>query len=144
MPLVSERVDQARAGSNPKVICRLDSGWAVIGDVQFLRGYCLLLPDPVVSSLNDLTGRARAQYLLDMTRIGDALLRVTGAYRINYEILGNSEPELHAHIFPRYRAEPDELRSRPAWFYDWANAPPYSPVEHGALKEALRVEILSD
>jgi hypothetical protein len=26
-----------------------------------------------------------------------------------YEILGNSEPELHAHLFPRYASEPDEL-----------------------------------
>ena len=26
----------------------VDSGWAVLGDPQITRGYCLLLPDPVV------------------------------------------------------------------------------------------------
>ena len=47
----------------------------VIGDVQFLPGCCLLLPDPVVPSLNDLSEQARATFLLDMARVGDAILR---------------------------------------------------------------------
>jgi diadenosine tetraphosphate (Ap4A) HIT family hydrolase len=141
MPLVAERVAQARAGKNPKVICRMPSGWAVIGDVQVLRGYCLLLADPVVSSINDLSSAARAQFLLDMVRIGDALLQLTDAYRINYEILGNSEPELHAHIIPRYRAEADDLRVQPAWVYDWPNAVPYSAEVHGELQQALRATL---
>ena len=144
VPLIAERVAQARAGNNPKVICRLASGWAVIGDVQVLRGYCLLLADPVVSSINDLASGARAQFLLDMVRIGDALLQLTDAYRINYEILGNSEPELHAHIVPRYRTESDDLRVQPPWAYDWPNAAPYSAEVHGALQQALRMELMRD
>jgi diadenosine tetraphosphate (Ap4A) HIT family hydrolase len=48
---------------------------------------------------------------------------VTGAIRINYEILGNSEAALHAHVFPRYVTEPEEKRRKPAWFYDWQSAP---------------------
>jgi diadenosine tetraphosphate (Ap4A) HIT family hydrolase len=140
--LIAERVEQARAGTNPKVICRLASGWVVIGDVQFLQGYCLLLPDPVVPSLNDLSEQARSRFLLDMATVGDALLRVTAAHRINYEILGNSEPELHAHIFPRYPDEPEEKRRRPAWFYDWESAPKYSHEAHSSLQNALREAIV--
>ena len=113
--LIHQRVRAARQGENPTVICQMPSGWAVIGDRQFIPGYCLLLPDPVVPDLNALTGAQRAQYLLDMAIIGDALLDVTDAYRINYEILGNTEPALHAHIFPRYLTEPDEARSVPVW-----------------------------
>ena len=93
----------------------------MLGDVQFLRGYSLLLPDPVVVSLNDLTREGREQFLYEMSVLGDALLAVTDAYRINYEILGNSEPALHAHVFPRYQSEPEEKRRMPAWFYDWKN-----------------------
>lgn len=96
---LAERVAQARAGTNDKVICRMRSGWAVIGD---------------------------------------ALLDVTKAHRINYEILGNSEPELHAHIFPRYEDEPEEKRRMPVWFYDWNAAWTYSALEHGPLQEAIR------
>ena len=97
--LIHERVAEARRGFSPQVICRLRSGWAVLGDSQFIAGYSLLLPDPVVSSLNDLSAHDRVQFLLDMTAIGDALLASTDAYRINYEILGNSEPALHATSF---------------------------------------------
>lgn len=127
----------ARNGTNDKVICRLASGWVVMGDVQFLPGYCLLLPDPVVPSLNDLDAEARATYLLDMARIGDAVLQATGAVRMNYEILGNSEPELHCHLFPRYAAEPEEKRKMPVWFYDWKTAPPYTEQEHGGLRLSI-------
>jgi Diadenosine tetraphosphate (Ap4A) hydrolase and other HIT family hydrolases len=137
MPLIMERVEQARNGTNDKVICRMPSGWAVMGDVQFLPGYCLLLPDPVVASLNDLDADARAIYLLDMARIGDAVLQASGASRINYEILGNSEPELHCHIFPRYASEPDDKRKMPVWFYDWKNALPYAEDVHGELRKAI-------
>lgn len=134
MSLISQRVEMARNGSNDKVICRMASGWAVMGDVQFLPGYCLLLPDPVVPSLNDLDAEARAVYLLDMARLGDVVLAVTGALRMNYEILGNSEPELHCHLFPRYATEPDDKRKMPVWFYDWKTAEPYAEDVHGALR----------
>ena len=141
MALIADRVAAARAGTNPYVIARLPSGWAVIGDVQFLPGYCLLLADPVVPSLNDLSVKARDQYLQDMVRIGDAILKATDSFRINYEILGNSEPELHAHIFPRYMSEPDERRRMPAWFYDWVNAVRFSEHEHGHIVKAVRAHL---
>ncbi|MGY2229398.1 hypothetical protein HX780_15465 [Pseudomonas tolaasii] len=137
MPLITERVELARNGANDKVICRMASGWAVMGDVQFLPGYCLLLPDPVVASLNDLDTQARAAYLLDMARLGDAVLQATGALRMNYEILGNFEPELHCHIFPRYASEPDDKRKMPAWFYDWKTAVAYSEQAHGDLRQDI-------
>jgi diadenosine tetraphosphate (Ap4A) HIT family hydrolase len=116
--LIHQRVEAARAGTNPTVISRMPSGWAVLGDIQFLRGYSLLLPDPVVADLNALDESRRGRFLQDMAILGDALLEVTGAYRINYEILGNAEPALHAHVFPRYISEPEELRQGPAWRYD--------------------------
>ena len=137
MSLISQRVALARNGANDKVICRMPSGWAVMGDVQFLPGYCLLLPDPVVASLNDLDADARATYLLDMARLGDAVLAATGAVRMNYEILGNSEPELHCHLFPRYATEPDDKRKIPVWFYDWKSATPYAEAQHGELRTKI-------
>jgi diadenosine tetraphosphate (Ap4A) HIT family hydrolase len=116
--LIHQRVEAARAGTNPTVISRMPSGWAVLGDVQFLRGYALLLADPVAADLNALDESQRGRFLQDMAILGDALLEVTGAYRINYEILGNSEAALHAHVFPRYMSEPEDLRKGPAWLYD--------------------------
>jgi len=113
--LIHQRVREAHNGENPAVICQMPSGWAVIGDQQFIPCYCLLLADPVVPDLNALSGSQRTQFLNDMALIGDALLEVTDSFRINYEILGNSEPALHAHIFPRYMSEPEGPRSVPVW-----------------------------
>lgn len=140
--LIHRRVAAAQSGQNPTVICRMPSGWAVLGDYQVLNGYCLLLPDPVAASLNALNEPARAQFLRDMALIGDALLEVfPHAVRINYEILGNSEPALHAHIIPRYDAEPEDLRRGPVWFYNWDQAPPFDPVKHRPLMDKIATAI---
>jgi diadenosine tetraphosphate (Ap4A) HIT family hydrolase len=137
--LISERMALARRGENPWVIRKMSSGWLVIGDVQPLHGYCLLLADPIVTSINELTKGARVQYSLDMLKAGDALLAVTGAYRINYETLGNSEPALHTHIIPRFAHEPEAKRKMPAMMvYSWPEAEPFSPETHGALVADIR------
>lgn len=135
--LIHRRVEAARQGINPTVICRVQSGWIVLGDVQFLPGYSLLLPDPVVPDLNALTLAERVNFLQDMTVLGDALLAVTRAVRINYEILGNREAALHAHVFPRFATESDNLRQKPVWFYDWKNAPPFNPTQHRPLMRQI-------
>lgn len=139
--LIHRRVEAARQGTNPTVICRVSSGWVVLGDVQFLSGYSLLLPDPVVPDLNTLTVEQRINFLQDMAILGDALLDVTGAARINYEILGNSEAALHAHVFPRYATEPEEKRRKPAWFYDWKSAPPFDPQRDQPLMDKIAAAI---
>jgi diadenosine tetraphosphate (Ap4A) HIT family hydrolase len=85
-----------------------------------------------VPNLNALGARERIAFLSDMSRLGDALLKVTGAARINYAIFGNQDPALHAHVIPRYLDEPEELRSKHPWAYDWSDAPLF---ERGAAQE---------
>lgn len=127
---IHRQVEAARQGELERAIARMPSGWAVLGDPQITRGYCLLLPDPVVPDLNALTGEARQQFLHDMATLGDAVLAVTGAERINYEILGNVEPALHAHVIPRHTAEEPDLRRKPVWLHDWSAA---GPIDADAL-----------
>lgn len=127
---IHRQVEAARQGELERAIARMSSGWAVLGDPQITRGYCLLLPDPVVPDLNALTGEARQQFLHDMATLGDAVLAVTGAERINYEILGNVEPALHAHVIPRHAAEEPDLRRKPVWLHDWSAA---GPIDADAL-----------
>jgi diadenosine tetraphosphate (Ap4A) HIT family hydrolase len=131
----------ARAGREPRVIARLFSGWAVFGERQFVRGYALLLPDPVVPNLNALAAQDRSAFLTDMARLGDALLKVTGALRINYAMFGNEEPALHAHVIPRYPDEPEPMRLRHPFAYDWNAAPAFDPVAGRELAESLLREL---
>jgi len=134
---IHRQVEAALNGKLARVIARLPSGWAVLGDPQITRGYCLLLPDPVVPDLNALTGGSRVQFLNDMARLGDAVLAVTGAERINYEILGNVEPALHAHVIPRHASEDPALRQQAVWLHNWSTAAPFDPDSHATLRAAI-------
>jgi diadenosine tetraphosphate (Ap4A) HIT family hydrolase len=136
-------VEACRGKTHPPMIARMSSGWAVMGASQFLRGYCLLLPDPVVSNLNALVGPRRAAFLSDMALLGDAVLAATNALRINYTMLGNLEPALHAHVIPRYADEPEEKRTSHPWAYDWSAAPQFNVTTHGALLETIRRHLSS-
>jgi diadenosine tetraphosphate (Ap4A) HIT family hydrolase len=138
---IHTQVIAAREGRDPRVIARLFSGWAVFGAQQFVRGYALLLPDPVVPNLNSLGARERIAFLSDMSRLGDALLKVTGAARINYAIFGNQEPALHAHVIPRYLDEPEALRGAQPWAYDWSAAPAFDRAACQDLASSLRREL---
>jgi diadenosine tetraphosphate (Ap4A) HIT family hydrolase len=136
--LIHTLVEGCRAGLIATRVAKLLSGWVIMGERQVLAGYCLLLPDPVVPDLNALDNEARARFLLDMSLVGDALLEVTGAVRINYAIYGNVEPALHAHVFPRSAQEPEATRIAQPWALDWNAAPQYSDALHGALKGRLQ------
>lgn len=139
---IHRQVAALQAGRDPALIARLASGWAVFGGRQVLRGYALLLPDPVVPHLNALSGLERRRFLADMTALGDALLEVTGAIRINYAVFGNLEPALHAHVFPRYADEPDGLRTHQPWAYDWTAAPAFDPEAHAELLTRVRAALM--
>ena len=83
----------------------------------------MLIPDPVVPSPNDLIPSDRAQFFADLVLLGDAILEVTGAERINYLVLCNQVPELHGHCIPRFASEDPTLRLQgPFEAYDFGSA----------------------
>lgn len=138
---IHRRVDALRAGMDPAFVARLESGWAVLGDPQVLPGYCLLLPDPVVPTLNALNRALRAAFLADMAALGDAVLSVTHAVRINYAIFGNQDPALHVHVIPRYRDEPAEFATAQPWAYDWDAAPAFDADRHRELRDRIHAAL---
>lgn len=139
---IHRRVAACRAGTDPTMIARLPSGWAVMGDPQVLPGYCLLLPDPVVPHLNAMPADGQVAFLADLARLGQAVHEATGAVRVNYAMFGNLEPALHAHVHPRYADEPAALRAAHPWAYDWSAARRFDPAHDGALLAALRARLV--
>ena len=139
---IHRMVEMCRNGNYTALITRMSSGWAVMGQSQFLKGYSLLLPDPVVPHLNAMDSSARDRFLSDMGKLGDAVFVTTGALRINYAMFGNVEPALHAHVIPRYTDEAEWMRTAHPWMYDWAAAPQFDIEIHGdtllAIRERLR------
>ena len=119
-----DRIGSAINGTNPTVMTELKGGYAAFGDTQFLPGYCLLLPKRKVFTLNDLNMSERKHFLVDMSILGDVILKVCPATRINYDLLGNTDKFLHAHVFPRYTNEGPKRLKLPVWLYSsdhWAN-----------------------
>jgi diadenosine tetraphosphate (Ap4A) HIT family hydrolase len=74
-----------------------------------------------------------------------AATRESGAWRINYEILGNGWPHLHGHVHPRYAWEATERITGPIWQYpkDVRNAPEhaYDDSRHGPIRAAVTAEL---
>jgi diadenosine tetraphosphate (Ap4A) HIT family hydrolase len=138
---IHRMVIACRAGKHAAAVTKLPSGWVILGARQVLRGYCLLLPDPVAPDLNALTAIARGSFLADMALVGDALMQVTQAIRINYAIYGNVEPALHAHVFPRFASEPEATQKTQPFALDWEAAPLFSVGEFAQTQRDLAAEI---
>jgi len=149
MAIPLDPISAALKGENPKVMVRMPTGFAVIGDRQFLPGYSLLLVDDLsVDHLTDLPWARRTAFLFDLSLLGEAVFNVareSGACRINYQILGNAWPHLHGHVYPRYSWEPPELAVGPPGGYPKetrdATDTAYSNEKHGPLRDAITVEL---
>lgn len=147
----TDRVGAALRGANPTVLRRLSAGFAVIGDVQFLPGYSVLISDTLgVDRLTDLPRPRRLAFLDDLERLGTAVERVCarrdpGFRRVNLEILGNADPFLHAHVWPRYEWEGDAAVRRPVWHYPsthWSDPSPTTAL--GPSHDELRAELTAE
>ena len=146
----SDRVGSALAGTNPTVLRRLRAGFAVIGDVQHLPGYCVLITDTVgVDQLTDLPPPQQLAFLDDMAVLGRAVAAVCARRdpqfrRINLEIQGNTDAFLHAHVTPRYHWEPDEVVGWPAALHHWTGR--VDPDRHalGPQHDELRAELTAE
>jgi diadenosine tetraphosphate (Ap4A) HIT family hydrolase len=145
-----DRIGAALRGENPTVMRRMPSGFAVIGDVQFLPGYSVLLVDqPEVQRLSDLPRAKRLSFLSDMDQLGEAVetacRRLDPAFRrVNLEILGNTDPFLHAHVWPRFEWEPADVVGAPVWLYPrerWNDQRFRLGPQHDVLRDAIGSEL---
>ncbi|MET9290892.1 diadenosine tetraphosphate hydrolase [Streptomyces sp. NPDC003077] len=145
-----DRIGSALRGENPTVLRRLEAAFAVIGDVQFLPGYSVLLvDDPSVQRLSELPKSRRLAFLSVMDALGEAVeracRRLDPAFRrVNLEILGNTDPFLHAHAWPRFDWEPADLVGRPVWLYPrarWSDEEYALGPRHDAVRAAIGEEL---
>lgn len=146
-----DRIGSALRDENPTVMARLPGSFAVIGDVQWLPGYSVLLVDRRgVDRLSDLPRQERVTFLSSMERLGDAVERACSEAdpafrRVNLEILGNADAFLHAHVWPRYEWEPPELIQRPVWLYPsehWRDSLTALGPQHDALRDAITTHLV--
>ncbi len=128
------------AGKSLDLIAELPNSWVVLGDAQFYRGYCLLLAKRHAREPFQIPREEALGLFDEVCAVADAIAEVTHPLKLNYECLGNQEPHVYWHIFPRY--EDDPMKRAPVWERP-AKERMLSLEEHdrSALMAALRAGI---
>jgi diadenosine tetraphosphate (Ap4A) HIT family hydrolase len=98
-------------------------------DARF-PGRCILALTHHEEQLEDLDPETAAAFLEDARDAARAIARATASPRVNYAVLGNTEPHLHWHLIPRF-PDREPLPARPPWEHP-ENA---SPLGSGAISE---------
>jgi diadenosine tetraphosphate (Ap4A) HIT family hydrolase len=140
---ICRRIADAREGRHPGLIAELDTGYAVLGDSQFFRGYSVLLCKTPATELHELPRQTRLRYLDETAQLAETVARVTACHKLNYECLGNQVHHLHFHVFPRRLTDPDP--KSPVWGQmpqgDDARRYAIDPSRDGSLIHDLRREL---
>ena len=108
-------IERIKAGGLRDFIAELQSCYVILGDQQFYRGYCILFAKDHATELFLMPADSARLLHDEMRLVASAIAAVVEPWKMNYECLGNSEPHVHWHLFPRQNNEADELRRGPIW-----------------------------
>ncbi len=134
--LICDRIKMIKENKNPYFVKELETGYVVLGDYQYFKGYTLFLCKKHVTEIFDLEASFQAKFLEEMTIVAKAVKIAFNAEKINYECLGNGDAHLHWHLFPR--RSHDTPIPGPVW---WV---PYEEMTNERYKldeETLAIEI---
>lgn len=133
--------DEINFKQRPYFVYEFKHSYVELGKSQFWEGYCILFSKIGYNHLTDMPIKVREEYLMEMSILGEAMMEVLSPRRINYNILGNSHPVVHAHVFPRYEWEKEPLKQTVVWRYEdetfHKEEYAFDVVIHAPLKEKL-------
>lgn len=100
------------------------------------RGYTVVVwRGRHVAEPTELGSEEAGAYWLEIIQVARALETYLQPVKMNYNLLGNSLPHLHAHLIPRYAEDP-----RPGWPFPFpeADAPPIAAEDYRRDVDGLR------
>lgn len=113
---VCQRIQQIKEGINPYVVAELETGYVVIGDFQYFKGYTVFLSKEHKTELHQLESKQKFTFLKEMSLVAEAVFHAFNPQKMNYELLGNTDTHMHWHLFPRYTN--DLVSGGPIWLVD--------------------------
>ena len=120
MCLICERIQMIKENTNSWFVKELETGYVVIGDNQHFKGYTVFLCKEHKTELFQLDYATKMKFLEEMSVVAEAVAKVFGAEKMNYELLGNGDTHLHWHLFPRVSGDLENYGNKgkgPVWWY---------------------------
>lgn len=111
---ICNRINKIKDGTNPHFVKELETGYVVLGDYQYFRGYTLFLCKEHKRELFELDENFRKKFMDEMILTAQAVYNAFDADKMNYECLGNGDAHLHWHLFPRVRGDIES--NGPVWW----------------------------
>jgi diadenosine tetraphosphate (Ap4A) HIT family hydrolase len=140
---ICERIATCANGSHPGLIAELETGWAVLGDLQYWPGYSLLLGKAPATELHEIPRDDLGRHLREVAQLAEAVHRAVRPHKMNYELLGNSVHHVHWHLFPRRADEPSP--KAPVWGQmptgELAARHRLDAARHDPLRRAIAAEL---
>lgn len=148
MCLVCDRIEMIKKGENPYFVRELETGYVVIGDHQYFKGFTLFLCKNHETELFRLDRDLKMKFLEEMSIVAQAAAAAFGADKMNYELLGMGDAHLHWHLYPRRNGDLDGYGNNgkgPVWWlpmnimYDDNTRPSEQELED--MKRRLKTEL---
>lgn len=110
---ICQRIKKIVDGTNPYFVIELNTGYVVMGDYQFYKGYTVFLYKKHIGELHELDEDEKMLFLKEMSVVTEAVFKCFNPKKLNNELLGNTDHHLHWHIFPRHNNDPSP--HEPIW-----------------------------
>ena len=135
MCLICERIELIKQGKNPHFVKELETGYVVIGDGQYFKGYTLFLSKEHVTELHQMDFETKIKFLEEMSIVQEAVAKAFQAEKMNIELLGNGDAHVHWHLFPRKAGDMKGYGHNgrgPVWWVPWEemSSEEYQPKEN--------------
>ena len=145
MCLFSERIELIKQGRNPHFVKELETGYVVIGDGQYFKGYTLFLAKEHVTELHQMEYETKIKFLEEMSIVQEAVAKAFQAEKMNIELLGNGDAHVHWHLFPRKAGDMKGYGHNgrgPVWWVPWEemSSEEYQPKENDLLQLVNRLK----
>jgi len=145
MCLICERIELIKQGKNPHFVKELETGYVVIGDGQYFKGYTLFLAKEHVMELHQMEYETKIKFLEEMSIVQEAVAKAFQAEKMNIELLGNGDAHVHWHLFPRKAGDMKGYGHNgrgPVWWVPWEemSSEEYQPKENDLLQLVNRLK----
>jgi len=145
MCLICDRIELIKQGKNPHFVKELETGYVVIGDGQYFKGYTLFLAKEHVTELHQMEYETKIKFLEEMSIVQEAVAKAFQAEKMNIELLGNGNAHVHWHLFPRKAGDMQGYGHNgrgPVWWVPWEemSSEEYQPKENDLLQLVNRLK----